>query len=167
MALVSIHDIVFAILTVSDSRAAGQGVDLSGMELARWIEMAGGFVKEQQVVSDTQTMIGRAIVSMCGSCDVVLTTGGTGLGPRDVTPEATKAVIDREVPGIAEMLRAIGLKSNQYACLSRGVAGIVGNSLVINLPGSPRAIKESMEVLLDILPHAVALLRGHTDHPEQ
>lgn len=167
MAVVSIHDIVFAILTVSDSRAAGKGADLSGMELARWIEMSGGFVKHQQIVSDTQTLISRAIVSMCGCCDVVITTGGTGLGPRDVTPEATKSVIEREVPGIAEMLRAIGMKNNQYACLSRGVAGIVGNSLVINLPGSPNAISESMEVLLDILPHAVALLRGHTNHAEQ
>ncbi len=167
MAVVNIHDITFALLTVSDSRAAGKGVDLSGVELARWVEMAGGFVAQQQVVGDTQTMISRAILSMCGSCDVVITTGGTGLGPRDVTPEATKSVIEREVPGIAEMLRAVGMKNNQYACLSRGVAGTVGNSLVINLPGSPKAINESMEALLDILPHAVALLRGRTDHPEQ
>lgn len=164
MAIVGIRDIVFAILTVSDSRAAGKGVDLSGMELARWIEMSGGFVKQQQVVSDTQTMISRAIVSMCGTCDVVITTGGTGMGPRDVTPEATKSVIEREVPGIAELLRAIGMKNNRYACLSRGVAGIVGNSLVVNLPGSPKAINESMEALLDVIPHAVALMRGHTDH---
>ena len=111
---------------------------------------------------DEQDVIARELVSLCddGTCDLVFTTGGTGLGPRDVTPEATLSVCERLAPGLAEVMRAESLKKTRNAVLSRAVAGLRGSTLIINLPGSPKAVRECVEILLDILPHAVEMMRG-------
>jgi molybdopterin adenylyltransferase len=124
---------------------------------------AGAQVVHQMVVSDDVERVATAILgAVRAGANVVLTTGGTGLSPNDVTPEATRRVIDREVPGIAEALRARSLEKTAHGMLSRGVAGAVGSALVVNLPGSPRAVRESLDVLLPVLPHAVELLAGET-----
>jgi len=112
------------------------------------------------VVPDDREQIAEALVQMCEGADVVLAAGGTGLAQRDVTPEATAMVIERQVPGIAEAMRAAGLRSTPHAMLSRGIAGVRGRSLIINLPGSPRGAVESLEAVWDALPHAVAVIRG-------
>lgn len=159
MAEVALHQIRFGILTVSDSRSLES--DVSGRTVADFV---GDATVVRSVVRDEVESIQRAILEMCDECDVIITTGGTGLGPRDVTPEATRGVIGAEAPGIAEMLRARGMNSTPLACLSRGVAGIVGHTLVINLPGSPAGVADAMEVLLPVLPHAVAVLKGEALH---
>ena len=151
------------IITVSTRGAAGERADESGPAMRDALTAAGHEVTSSALVPDDVAKVANAILeALRAGANVVLTSGGTGLSPNDVTPEATRRVIDREVPGIAEALRARSLAKTPHGMLSRGVAGAVGASLVVNLPGSPRAVKESLEVLLPVLPHAVELLAGES-----
>jgi molybdenum cofactor synthesis domain-containing protein len=155
-----------AILTVSDSAVAGTRVDLSGPALREHCAGLGWAVTASSVVADEAALIGRAIAEWADAdvADVILTTGGTGIAPRDVTPEATRAVIEREIPGIGELLRARGLEQTKYSVLSRGLAGSRGRVLVLNLPGSPAGAVFSVRVVEDLVGHMVNLLRGETGH---
>lgn len=155
-----------AVLTVSDGVTQGTREDASG-DAAEALLRAGGFdVSERRVVADEQAEIESALRELVSSNGLVVTTGGTGFGPRDVTPEATRAVIEREAPGLAELMRTTGLSQTPMAALSRGVAGAVGSALVVNLPGSPKGVRESLTAVLPVVPHAVELLRGATGaHP--
>jgi len=151
------------IITVSTKGAAGERTDESGPAMREALIAAGCEVVHSALVSDDVEGVATAILgALRAGANVVLTTGGTGLSPNDVTPEATRRVIDREVPGIAEALRARSLEKTAHGMLSRGVAGTVGPALVVNLPGSPRAVRESLDVLVPVLPHAVELLAGET-----
>ena len=150
-------------ITVSTRGAAGERADESGPVLKDGLTAAGHEIVSTTLVPDDVAKIANAILeAIRAGANVVLTSGGTGLSPNDVTPEATRRVIDREVPGIAEALRASSLANTPHGMLSRGVAGAVGPALVVNLPGSPRAVRESLEVLLPVLAHAVELLAGQS-----
>ena len=151
-----------AILTVSDRCASQQQQDRSAPVLEEILSRNGFEIVAKRLVPDEQDAIARELVLFCDDvgCDVAFTTGGTGLGPRDVTPEATRSVCERLAPGIAEMIRAESLKKTRHAALSRGIAGLRGNTLLINLPGSPQAVRECADVVLEILPHAVEMMRG-------
>jgi len=153
-----------AILTVSDSVVAGKRADVSGPTLRSLVEAEGMHVVAADVVPDEVSEIATWLERSAIKADLLFTCGGTGLGPRDVTPEATRTVAERLVPGIAEALRAAGLPHTPKAMLSRAVAGVIGNSLVINLPGSPAAIEQQFPVVAPVLEHAVALLHGETAH---
>lgn len=151
-----------AILTVSDSCARGTREDASGPAI-REILLAGGYeIGEERLVADDRNAIARELTRLAdeAGCSLVFTTGGTGLGPRDVTPEATLSVCDRLVPGLGELMRAAGLKKTRNAVLSRGIAALRGRSLIVNLPGSPKAVRECLEAIRDILPHALEMMRG-------
>jgi molybdopterin adenylyltransferase len=149
-----------AVLTVSDRVAAGSREDAGGSALCELLEAAGAAVVARAVVPDEREQVAAALRAMTADADVVLTTGGTGLGPRDVTPEATRMVLDREAPGIAEALRHASLAITPFAMLSRATAGLVGRTLVVNLPGNPKAVGEEWAVLAPVLGHAVATARG-------
>jgi molybdopterin adenylyltransferase len=153
-----------AVLTVSDGVSLGTRQDASGPVVAEVLAGAGYDVRRLEVVADDRTAIERAIRTLAAEASLVVTTGGTGLGPRDVTPEATRAVVERDVPGLAEAMRAAGRRSTPMADLSRGVAGALGSSLVVNLPGSERGARESLEAVLPVLPHALEVLAGDTAH---
>jgi molybdopterin adenylyltransferase len=150
----------FGILTVSDRSARGERPDLSGPALVELITARGWKVERTAILTDDLPVLRETLSAWAdgGELDVVLTTGGTGFSPRDVTPEATQAVIEREAPGLAEAMRCESLRVTPHAMLSRAVAGIRGDVLIINLPGSPRAALENLQVLLPVLPHAVELL---------
>ena len=150
------------VLTVSDRRARGEGEDEGGPLVEKMVTDAGGEIVARDVVADERDHIEARLRgwSNSGDVDVIITTGGTGLGPRDVTPEATKAIIDREAPGITELMRAAGLKHTPLAALSRQVAGQRNNTLIVNLPGSPKAIAEGLEAVLPVLEHAVEMMHG-------
>ena len=150
----------FGILTLSDRSARGERADASGPALANLIQAEGWSVAKQALLPDEESAIGAMLISWAdsGELDVILTTGGTGFSPRDVTPEATRAVIAREAPGIAEAMRLASLKITPHAVLSRAVAGIRKKTLIINLPGSPKGAVESLQVVMAVLPHAVQLL---------
>ncbi len=150
----------FGILTLSDRSSRGERADSSGPALATLIQAEGWSVVKQALLPDEESDI-RAILTNwtdSGEMDVILTTGGTGFSPRDVTPEATRAVIDRDAPGLAEAMRAASLQVTPHAMLSRVVTGIRAKTLIINLPGSPKGAVENLQVVLPVLPHAVQLL---------
>jgi molybdopterin adenylyltransferase len=152
------------IITVSDSRTAGINEDTAMPRLRALLTNAGYNVRDVALVADEASDIENAIMIMVGaSAQLIVTTGGTGLGPRDVTPEATRAVITREVPGIPEAMRAGTASGYAYAWLSRAVAGICDHTLVINLPGSPRGAEECLAIALPLIPHACAMITGN-DH---
>lgn len=150
----------FGILTLSDRSARGERLDSSGPALAALIEAEGWSVVRQALLPDDEASIRQTLTAWAdsGEMDVVLTTGGTGFSPRDVTPEATRAVIEREAPGLAEAMRLASLKITPHAMLSRIVTGIRAKTLIVNLPGSPKGALENLQVVLPVLPHAVQLL---------
>jgi molybdopterin adenylyltransferase len=150
----------FGILTLSDRSARGERPDSSGPALARLVEAEGWSVARQSILPDDESAIRETLAAWADSAelDVILTTGGTGFSPRDITPEATRAVIEREAPGLAEAMRAASLRVTPHAMLSRIVAGIRKKTLIINLPGSPKGAMENLQVVIPVLPHAVQLL---------
>jgi molybdenum cofactor synthesis domain-containing protein len=155
------------ILTVSDSGARGERVDTSGDAIAAWAAERDHSIAGRTVVPDDNLAIVRTLLEWCDAdiADVIITTGGTGLSPRDNTPEATRAVIDREAHGIAERLRVTSIESFARAALSRGIAGIRGRTLIVNLPGSTGGVKDGLAALQPILAHAVSIARGEKgDH---
>jgi molybdenum cofactor synthesis domain-containing protein len=151
-----------AVITVSSKGAVGKRVDESGPAIKAALEAAGITVIHTALVTDGITPVGNAIREASQKANIVITSGGTGLSPNDMTPEATRRVIDREAPGIAEALRAHSLTKTPHGMLSRGIAGSLGRALVVNLPGSPKAARESLEVLIPVLAHAVELLAGES-----
>jgi molybdopterin adenylyltransferase len=151
-----------AILTVSTSRAAGEGGDEGGDSLAKFAAAMGAEIVGREVLPDDQHRISERLVHWADreGCDLVLTTGGTGFSPNDLTPEATRAVVEREAPGIPQAMRAASRPHTRHWMLSRGVAGIRGTTLIVNFPGSPRSIREAGEAIAGALPHALELLAG-------
>ncbi len=150
------------VITASDRSFRGEREDLSGPEVARLLALLPAVVEQQVVLPDVGAMIGRALRHFADvlGLDLVVTTGGTGVDPRDVTPEATREVIDREIPGMAEAMRADSLKRVPTAMLSRGLAGIRGRTLILNLPGSPAGARENLQAVFPALPHAIEKIRG-------
>ncbi|GAB6182321.1 MogA/MoaB family molybdenum cofactor biosynthesis protein [Thermodesulfovibrio hydrogeniphilus] len=148
-----------AIITVSDKGSKGEREDLSGQVIKEMVS-SWAEVVSYKIVPDEKEQIKQALLEQINNADLILTNGGTGLHPRDVTPDATLEVIEKQVPGIAEAMRWSGFSKTKTAILSRAVAGIRGKSLIINLPGSPKAVKESLEVIMDALPHAIDKLKG-------
>ena len=152
-----------AILTLSDKGSAGEREDLAGPLIREMIAGIGATVELYEVIPDEKGLIIEKLITFSNKVDLVLTTGGTGLSPRDVTPETTREVIDKEIPGIAEAMRSAGLGKTKRAMLSRAVAGVRGNTLIINLPGSPKAVKEGLEAIMDVIPHAIEKIKGSTE----
>ncbi len=153
--------ITIAIVTVSDRSSRGERDDLSGPEIREWAGALGYQVVSQTIIPDEPESIKARLIELSDAdCDLIFTSGGTGFAPRDFTPEATRAVIEREAPGIAEAMRAKSLAITPHAMLSRAVSGIRKQSIIINLPGSPKAVRENLEFIEKALPHAVKLLKG-------
>jgi molybdopterin adenylyltransferase len=155
-----------AVLTVSDSSARGERADVSGPAVADLLRQSGFEVVHQEIVADEQDAIEAALVRLSEHAQLVVTTGGTGIAARDVTPEATRAVCPKLVDGIPERMRSEGAAQTPFAMLSRGVCGVRGRSIILNLPGSPSGAVESLGAVLHILPHAIDLLAGKTGHDD-
>ncbi len=155
-----------AVLTISDGAHHGLRVDTSGPAVAARLEQAGFTVVERKIVPDERPAIAAQLrhIADLRLAQAIFTTGGTGVAPRDVTPEATRDVIDREIPGFGELMRARGLESSRFAPLSRGLAGACGSVLIVNLPGSPRGAVQSLDAILELVPHVLDLLSGKTEH---
>jgi molybdopterin adenylyltransferase len=153
-----------AILTISDSSFQGRREDLSGPAVAKLLVTAGIEVRHTAILPDEREEIQKKLIECCSQVRLVVTVGGTGLAARDVTPEATLAVIERLAPGVPEKMRMEGALKTPMAALSRGVCGIRGQAMVLNLPGSPTAAVDSLRAVINILPHALDLLRGQTEH---
>ena len=154
--------ITVAVLTLSDKGSKGEREDVSGPMIREMLKGIDAEVKYYEILPDEKELIKEKLIEYGKLVDLILTTGGTGLGPRDVTPEATIEVIERQIPGIAEAMRIEGLKKTRRAMLSRAVSGVRGKTLIINLPGSPKAVKENLEIILGVLPHAVEKINGDT-----
>jgi len=154
--------ITVAVLTMSDKGSKGEREDSSGPLIKDMLKSIDAEVKHYDILPDEKELIKEKLIKYSKEVDLIITTGGTGLSPRDVTPEATLEVIDRQVPGIAEAMRSEGLKKTSRAMLSRAVTGVKGRSLIINLPGSPKAVKENLAVILDVIPHAIEKIKGNT-----
>lgn len=156
------------ILVLSDRAAEGRREDRSGLALRNVLESHGWQVVALEVLPDDEGQIRSRLKDWTepDDCEAVFTTGGTGLGPRDVTPEATRSVIVKEIPGLAELMRAQGAKSTPLAALSRGIVGTRKGKLIVNLPGSPSGARQSLESIIDILPHAIDQVQGRTEHLE-
>lgn len=156
-----------AVITISDSCFENRQEDLSGPAVAAVLNQAGLRAGPPVVVPDVVERIAAALREQACKVRLVVTTGGTGLAPRDVTPEATRSVCERILDGFAERMRTEGLKHTSFAPLSRGICGTVGSTLILNLPGSPRGAVQSLETVLPLIPHALALLAGETEHPDE
>ncbi|HAN05739.1 MAG TPA: molybdenum cofactor biosynthesis protein [Elusimicrobia bacterium] len=151
-----------AVLTSSDRCSRGEAEDVSGRLIAEMVKTIGGRVAAYDIVPDEIHALKEKLLHYCDSLavNVVITTGGTGFSGRDVTPEATLQVIEKNIPGLPELMRAEGLKKTKKAVLSRGICGIRRNTLILNLPGSPKAVRESLEAVLDLIPHSLEMMRG-------
>ena len=160
--------IAAAVITVSDSCFDGARVDASGPAVAERLRARGYEVADLKIVPDERDLIANCLVSMtnAGRVRVIFTTGGTGIAVRDVTPEATRDVITREIPGFGELMRAEGREKTPFAMLSRAIAGILNRVLIVKLPGSPKGALESLDAILELVPHVLDLIDGHTGHTE-
>jgi molybdopterin adenylyltransferase len=158
--------ITVAILTISDSAVAGTREDLSGPALQKHCEELGWTVAERILINDDEEAIAAILADRADrfSASLILTTGGTGVAPRDVTPEATRRILDREIPGVAELMRIEGRAQTKFSVLSRAVAGSRKRSFIVNLPGSPKGALHSLNVIADLVSHVLELLGGHTEH---
>ena len=156
------NPIEIAVLTSSDRCSKGEAEDVSGKLVSEMIKAINGHTAAYDVVPDEISAIKEKLLHYCDTLkvNVVITTGGTGFSGRDVTPEASLQVIEKLIPGLPELMRAEGLKKTKKACLSRGICGIRKNTIIINLPGSPKAVKESLEAILDLIPHSLEMLKG-------
>lgn len=149
-----------AILTLSDKGSRGEREDKSGPSIKEMLKRIDADMQYYEILPDDKEMIKEKLIEYSEKVDLILTTGGTGLSPRDVTPEATREVIEKEIPGIPEIMRIEGMKKTSRAMLSRAVAGVRGKSLIVNLPGSPVAVKENLEIIIDTIPHAIEKIKG-------
>lgn len=156
-----------SVLTISDSSYLGRRQDVSGPAVVRELETAGFKIIHASILPDEEDLIAARLIECSEITQLVVTVGGTGIAARDVTPEATSAVIERRMDGLAEKMRLEGSKKTPFAALSRGVCGIRGKALVLNLPGSPTAAVESLLAVIEVLPHALELLRGNTEHASE
>ena len=156
--------VTVAVLTVSDSSARGERADLSGPAVVGALSRRRFSVVATKIVADDQAAIRKALIQLARKARLVVTTGGTGIALRDVTPEATRAVCSRLIEGVPERMRSAGAKQTPFSALSRGVCGVRGKSVILNLPGSPQGAVESLEAVIDLLPHALQLLSGNTKH---
>jgi len=153
-----------AVLTVSDSCARGERTDASGPAVAHTLQEHHFAIIETRIVADDHGSIQKAIVELSRKARLIVTTGGTGISARDVTPEATRSVCGRMLDGVAERMRREGDKKTMFAVLTRGLCGVCGTSVVLNLPGSPAGAVESLQAVIDVLPHAIQILAGRTEH---
>jgi molybdopterin adenylyltransferase len=153
-----------AVVTVSDSSSRGERQDRSGPSVAQLLEQRNFVVQAREIVPDEPVQIQNLLIRLAREVRFIVTTGGTGIAPRDVTPEATSAVCDRLLPGIPELMRSEGLKKTRFAALSRGLCGVRGRALILNLPGNPAGAVESLQAVIDLIPHALDLIGGKTEH---